>query len=211
MDINDKPLDTNGEVQESNESQDDNLEEIFGESGNEDVGSESELSLDQLNQVTGRQFKSLEDFQKHYKNLNSLVGDQKRIETEKKAKELDLLKNKARDDSSPSLAKEIEALKADFTEDRFLRNNPTANEHLELVRSVSKAKGISLDKAWNDHVKDIASGYAASKKEKEIGVETKNRINPQTKQRLNTLTEEYQKTGSGDAQDALVAAWLGKK
>lgn len=52
------------------------------------VGS-TDAVLETLNKVSGREFKSINDFEKHYKNLNSLVGDQSIVETKKKAEELD--------------------------------------------------------------------------------------------------------------------------
>lgn len=210
MDIDNKLPDTDESGQESNESQEGDLEEIFDDSGNENVEGDSALkglSLDQLSQLAGRKVESVEDFQKHYSHLKGMVGDQKRVELEKKAKELDQLKAQAALKDDFELSRQVQSLKAEIEEDKFLRLNPTAEHSLDLVKSVAKAKDIPLAEAWDKHVKEIAEGHAAYKKEKDIGVESKNRISPMQSQKITQLVSQA-KTGSGDAQDALVSELL---
>ena len=49
-------------------------------------GSNIDPVVDKLKEITGREFKDVDDFTKHYKNLSSYVGkkvEQKEVKTEK--------------------------------------------------------------------------------------------------------------------------------
>lgn len=201
--MDNKPDTTNDEAQNL-----ETLSEVLADSGQEDVGGEdaSAPSLEKLNSITGRNFASLEDFEKHYKNLNSLVGDQTRVENEKKAKELESLKSQT---NSPELQERIDRLENLVTEQNFLKENPTAEKALDLVKAVSKAKGISLAEAWSNEVKDVAESAYAYKEEKEIGVRSKNRIIPAQAKKVQELANQIRQTGSDEAKEALVGEWLG--
>lgn len=72
----------------STDTEDSDIKSAVGQGDADDsVGSTDALTA--INKVSGREFKSIDDFEKHYKNLNSLVGDQSIVETKKKAEELD--------------------------------------------------------------------------------------------------------------------------
>lgn len=201
--MDNKPNETNGNVENL-----ETLNEVLAESGQEDVGGEdaSAPSLEELNRITGRNFNSLEDFEKHYKNLNSLVGDQTRVENEKKAKELESLKSQT---NSPELQERLDRLEAIIAEKDFIRENPTAEKALDLVKAVAKAKGVSLEEAWTNEVKDVAESAYAYKEEKEIGVRSKNRIIPAQAKKVQELANQIRQTGSDEAKEALVGEWLG--
>lgn len=201
--MDNKPNETNGNVENL-----ETLNEVLAGSGQEDVGGEdaSAPSLEELNRITGRNFNSLEDFEKHYKNLNSLVGDQTRVENEKKAKELESLKSQT---NSPELQERLDRLEAIIAEKDFIRENPTAEKALDLVKAVAKAKGVSLEEAWTNEVKDVAESAYAYKEEKEIGVRSKNRIIPAQAKKVQELANQIRQTGSDEAKEALVGEWLG--
>lgn len=200
--MDNKPNETNGDVGNL-----ETLNEVLAESGQEDVGGEdaSAPNLEEINRITGRNFNSLEDFEKHYNNLNSLVGDQKRVENEKKAKELESLKSQ----NSPELQERLDRLEAIIAEKDFIRENPTAEKALDLVKAVAKAKGVSLEEAWTNEVKDVAESAYAYKEEKEIGVRSKNRIIPAQAKKVQELANQIRQTGSDEAKEALVGEWLG--
>lgn len=55
------------------------------EAGNGDAGNSQHDLLGTLSKATGREFKTVEDFESHYKNLSSMVGDNTIAEQRKKA------------------------------------------------------------------------------------------------------------------------------
>lgn len=205
MEHEDKPLETDV-VEESGaqESTEPELDDLF-ETGEEDVESDAadtSLTLTELNELSGRKgdnaFKSKEDYFKHYKNLNSLVG--KQVEPEKK----EVKKGDGNDD----LRKEMAELKQTIAEKDFVSENPGAKEHLALIRDVSKARGVSMDEAY-ESVKDIVVSASAYKKEREVGVNSKNRINPMQSQKINKLVDNV-RSGDARSEEALVEEWFKK-
>lgn len=200
-----KPEETDAfEVEEStdeNQSADESLEDLFeDEAGEADVVSDAPdadaVFKAELEKISGRTFKDAEDARKHYKNLTSFVG--KKAEPEAK---------KSVDPLSASMDR-IQALEARLEEKEFLAENPQAKEHLKIVRAVAKDKGVTLAEAFND-VKDVIDSASAYKKEREIGVSSKNRINPQQEKKLQQLANKARETGRIDDQERFVAAALG--
>ncbi|MEA1925855.1 MAG: hypothetical protein U9M90_01235 [Patescibacteria group bacterium] len=203
------------EEPEEEESENEEEEEV----GEEDVGGDSQTQeadlLKKVGAVMGRDFESLEDAKKHYQNLNSLVGDQERV---KKEKELQDLKKKQKEEAKQrdTYAKRIEALEEVNEKSTFLSLNPDAEDTYEFLDSYAKAQGVSVDDAWkgSDNVKpfkDIAEGYIASKKDKDIGVNSRNRITPDQTKKLNALRKEVAEGGGTEAQQDLVKETLGLK
>lgn len=180
------------------------------ETSDKDVPKETEESVEKtpenldiadLNNLSGRNFENKDEFVKHYKNLSSLVGDQKRIETEKKAEE------------GEKATKELEVLQAEVTSLRdensksaFLKENPEAEKAMDHLRVIAKDKSISLEDAWNGSdagigLKDIVE---VSPKPS-LGI---NRLNPNKSTAIKKLAEQAI-TGDIQAQEALVAETLG--
>lgn len=195
----DKPLDTDPENEDSEEE--DFEEEDVDQEGAEDVA--SKMSLEELNTLAKREgdnaFQTKEDFVKHYANLNSLVGDQKRLEDEKKAKAEAEAAEKAKDENL-TLSERLASFEARFEEDKFLTTNPDAKDSLDLVRSYSKDKGISLDEAWEKGgIKELTEAKKAREDETEIGVNSKNRLNSTEKKKIGKLATKVE---SGNASDA---------
>jgi neutral trehalase len=191
MEQKDKPLDT--DVVE--ESQDNELDDLF-EAGDEDVQKDAAgtLTLEELNELSGRNFTSKDDFFKHYGNLKSFVG--KKVEPKEAPKA----------DNQVDVLKEIAELKQTIAEKDFVSDNPGAKEHITLIRDISKARGVSLSEAY-ESVKDIVESASAYKKEREIGVNSKQRINPMQSQKLNKLIQNV-KTGDARSEEALVDEWF---
>jgi len=163
-------------------------EDNDSEAGTEDVLGKSEvanLTLEELNNISGRKFESKEDYIKHYENLKKLVGDQ---DNAKKRKETP--------DKVSELEKEIAEMKKAGTVKDFLLETPTAKEHLELVEAYAEKQGISLSEAWNTKFANLVESSQKN-------VINKNRINPIQSQQITNLAEKA-RGGDESAQDALI-------
>lgn len=192
MENDNKPLETDSSELEQ-----------FLEEGNEDVVGEETpieaLTLEELNKASGREFKSKDDFFKHYTNLKSFVGKKAEPEEEKEIAP----------QQKPALRQEIAELKAHIAQRDFIIDNPEAKENLDLIKSVSIGDKITLAEAW-EKVKPLVEGAEARKKELEIGVKSKNRNNPLPSKEISNLASQVRETG-GDEQSRqeLVSKWLG--
>lgn len=184
--MDNKPLETDDQEESLENLFEETPEETPQEPGKEDVGGKSEF-LQRMEKLAGRDFKDEADAEKHYENLKSFVG--KRQE-----------KPKAKIDDLESIKAELAEVKTTVSERNFLDTVPDAKEHLDLVRSVSKADDIPLSEAW-DKVKDYVGAFEASKKEKTV-VESKNRPNvPQSKE-FQALAEKARTVGLNENEQA---------
>jgi len=160
--------------------------------GAEDVLGKGEvvnLSLEELKAISGREFKSKEEYIKHYENLKKLVGNQELAKERKETKEV-------KPDKVGELEKKIaEMEKAGITKD-FLLDVPTAKEHLELVEAYAEKHGLSLSEAWN-------SKFANLVESSQVNVINKNRTTPIQSQQTAKLAE-MARGGDESAQDALI-------
>ena len=185
-----KPVDT--------DSNDENLlGDLFEEGDTNDESTKVALTMDDLEKVAGRKFTSKEDFEKHYTNLKSFVG--KANQSEKKPVE-------STNSSVDAVLAEMKELKAQVAERDFMLDNPQAKSALTLVRKVAKADGVSLSEAW-EQVKDMAVSADEYKKERNIGVNSKQRISPFASEKNKELISQA-KMGSPEAKDELVAKQL---
>lgn len=170
------------------------------QAGTEDVlgkGEVENLSLEELKAVSGREFKSKEEYLKHYENLKKLVGDQ---DLAKKRKDE---KKDTTTDKVGELEKKIaEMERAGITKD-FLLEVPTAKEHLDLVEAYAEKQGISLSEAWNTKFANLVESSQKN-------VINKNRINPIQSQQITQLAEKA-RGGDESAQDALIQSVMGMK
>lgn len=184
---NDKPLDTDAEEVET----EDLSSEEDDQAGSEDVASQEPegLNLEKLKEITGRDFKDEEDFQKHYKNLNSYVG--KKVQSEKASPKVD-------PDLVDKLA-EIDELKDYVMERDFLDDNPDAKDSLDLVKAYAKDKDISLAEAWEKGgIDKLVEANKARENELEIGVKSKNRLNSSEVKKIGNLAKKVE---GGQATD----------
>lgn len=174
MDL-DKPSVTNAD--EANAA----VEQIFAdEAGTTDVegegnGGADTLDLTTFSKLAGREFTSNEDLIKHYKGLNSLVGDQKIAELRKleEAGKSGTQNAPAGDDD---LKARLETMEKTLVKKDFLLDTPTAREYLDLVEAVSEKKGISLNEAWKEIETKVQTSQGQSNGQTPlIG---KNRVNP---------------------------------
>lgn len=210
MEVEDKPTVTDASEEsqvdqnESHELQaDTNFDDLFEEAGDEDDGNDAAVgtfTLEELNEFAGRKgdnaFKSKDDFMKHYDNLKRYVG----VKQEKEKPEV-------KEASKGEYLTKAE-LDSYFAERDFISSNPVAKENLDLLRAVAKDKGVSIDKAY-ETLKDTLEAASAFKKERTVGVNSKNRINPIQSAKMKNLVEQA-KTGNNQAQDQLIEEFMGK-
>lgn len=182
-----------------------NEEETTGEqaapnSDSSQAGTEDDTNIkagfkDRLEEISGREFKSEEDAIKHYENLASYVGKKK----EETAEE------------NPTVAPS-EKPKSNVLTDRldrfeFISENPEAKEHFEeYVKPLSQAKGVPLAQAW-EQIKPLIDAKKEQEDEKEIGISSKNRVQPTSNTDLKELRKKAQ-TGDIASQEAMVMAEL---
>jgi hypothetical protein len=197
----DKPVDTDVVTETADES----IESIFEETGDTDVEGKSEgadmstLSLDDINSVLKREFKTKEEALKSLDGLKRLVGDQD-LAKERKEK-----KTETKSDVDERIAR----LEKQLEVKDFLLEVPTAKEHLELVEAYAEKQGITLSEAWNSKFAKFAES-SQTKGEQGKTVINKNRITPVQSQRISSLAEQARK-GDSQAQDALINELIWKK
>ena len=173
------------------------------EASSTDAGSNGEeLTLSELNEISGRSFASKAEALKHYQHLNSLVGDQRRVETERKAKEAE-----SKLSELEQLRQELNTLKGQSQKDKFLLANPSASDKLELVEAYASQHNLPLDEAWSK----IADKFATvTQEDNSEGVRPKQRITPTQSQNIADLVTQA-RTGSSDAQERLIQETILKK
>lgn len=157
------------------------------------------LTKEQLQRITGRQdIDTIEAFEKHYKNLSSYVGKKVEPAVEKKTQPA------PRKSEDTALTEILETQKRI----EFFMENPDAKKHFsEYVKPMADGSGISYVDAW-EKVKPLVLSSEEQEKEREIGVNSKNRIKTVDNSQLKGLAEKA-RSGSAEAQEALVAKMLG--
>lgn len=203
--------------------------------------------LEFAHKATGRKFGSVDEAQKAISNLNSMVGDRTLAETRKKAErgerfdrvvegyakahglsfeaaqtELDSLaeaKQEARaaqtDDSD--VKKELGTVKERLDVADLLTSHPEAKHVLDDLKSLAKAKGVSIQEAYEaSTVLQTAAKSMAQSSDKDNGGSTtmspsRKLQSTQTNQRVAEAKERFEKSRTSDNADALVEAALGGK
>jgi len=201
------------EEDKTEEKTDDSTEETT-----EDV-KKTELDVDAVNKMTGREFKTIEEFTEHYKNLSSFVGSNPE-ENKKKAEEYDKLMTDSakieqdikkddviddKKDETPltednkqilsNQQEEITKIREELSKERFLRDHPEANSVVDIVETMSKQHGKDLEETYK--VLDLES-LLNSKKELEevksedkgLGVKSKSRLTPSRDQKISDLVRQ---------------------
>ena len=175
-------------------------EEQNSDAGQKNVkGQEESLTLEELEGDAGRNFKSIDDFKKHYKELTSYVG-KKKTDSEPKPQvgQIDQLKE---------LNEKIESIEEKTNERDFVEMFPDAEKYLDIVRSVAAADGSTLSSTWKTKFSKIINGYEAHLQDTGIGVTPKNRLTP-TESKENQQLRDDAKAGIDAAQEALVGKHL---
>ena len=179
--MDNKPLETDDQEESDVEDVYPTDEETPQEPGAEDVGGKTDFTL-KLEELSGRTFKDDADAEKHYKNLSSFVG-KKDKPTPAKAELSELMEK-------------VSGLEQTVTERDFIYEKPEAKDHLDLVRSVAKADGTTLQAAW-DKTKEYVGAVEASKKEKTV-VESKNRLTAPQQKEFQAVAEKARTVGLND-------------
>jgi hypothetical protein len=123
----------------------------------QDGESNSDDFLSKAKEITGREFKDEEDFKKHYKNLSSFVG--KKVAQKEAQKETP---KETKVDSKEAPSDRVSELE-------FKVDHPELKEHFDVIKMVSKEKGISYNDAVSDAtVKEIVELRQSKKGESVI-------------------------------------------
>ena len=123
----------------------------------QDGESNSDDFLSKAKEITGREFKDEEDFKKHYKNLSSFVG--KKVAQKEVPKETP---KETKVDSKEAPSDRVSELE-------FKVDHPELKEHFDVIKMVSKEKGISYNDAVSDAtVKEIVELRQSKKGESVI-------------------------------------------
>jgi len=127
--------------------------------------SESDF-LKKAKEITGRDFKDEEDFKKHYKNLSSFVGKKNTVK--------------------PVATDIVEEL-------RFKVDHPEYKEHFDIIKMVSKEKGLNYNDAISDPMVKELVEVRQSKKGESV-IHSNNKISSSNsstaKLKANVHTEE---------------------
>jgi hypothetical protein len=191
--MDNKPLETD-DPEEAIEDLFETPEATPQEPGAEDVGDKTDFTL-KLEELSGRTFKDDADAEKHYKNLSSFVGKKEtKAPTPAKAELSELMEK-------------VSGLEQTVTERDFVYEKPEAKDHLDLVRSVAKADGVSLAEAW-EKTKDYVGAVEASKKEKTV-VESKNRLTAPQQKEVASLVEKSRTVGLNENEQIELVKKMG--
>jgi hypothetical protein len=139
------------------------------DTSDEDVstGNSTPDLLSELKKITGRDFKDEEDFSKHYKNLSSFVGK----------------KTAPAPKVSTDRVAELE----------FKVDHPEYKDHFDVIKMVSKEKGISYNDAISDTLVKELIEVRQSKKGESV-IHSNNKISSSNssiaKLKANVNTEE---------------------
>lgn len=162
-------LNEDGELEGADVDETSDFDDTY--TSNDDVSNQNSNSdfLTKASKIAGREFKDEADFEKHYKNLSSFVGKKVTPKTEPKG-------------SSDRVA-ELE----------FKVDHPEYKDHFDVIKMVSKDRGLSYNDAINDPmVKEILEVRQSKKGESVI--HSNNKISSSnsstTKLKANVNTEE---------------------
>jgi hypothetical protein len=200
MQVENKPLESDSSTDDTFENLDDIFEEASGEESSEDVATAPKsLTVEQLQTLTGRKdITSIEAFEKHYTNLKSFVGKKTEPKTVPEPKQ------------TQEVPSEFRQILENQQKIEFLMDTPEAKTHFEeYVKPYAKGQDISYAQAW-EKIQPLISGSEAKEREKQVGINSKNRVAPIDNTKLKSL-EDNARSGSPDAQEAYIAALLGKK
>jgi hypothetical protein len=133
--------------------------------GDEAVSTPEVFTLEELNAITGKTFKSKESALKSIKDMNSMAG-----------KAADLIGN---DKKASETQAQYEARIAALEQEAFLARNPQHEANLELLQTLAKGAGVSLKEAAElpAYQKVIESAQQAAQSKRTIASPT-NRVAP---------------------------------
>lgn len=142
-------------------------------------------ALAKLSEISGRTFKSWEDYDKHYKGVTKLAFAKKApaMADDPTPKSNDLEK----------LSQEVAAMRIQNERNMFLKEEPKAEKFMDLVAKVAKSDNVSFKDAWTNSVKEIAEAKLfrdeALAKEQDPGI-TGSRLAPEDSKRIEDIATE---------------------
>lgn len=193
------------EVNKPTDADAEELDELFEEEGTEteagttDVegkGDLNQMSLEELNNISGRKFESKDAFFKHYENLKKFVGDQDLAKQRKEA---------PKEEPDKQVADELAQLKKDLAKKDFLIETPTAKPFIDALEAYADKQGMNLGEAWNS---EAFSLIAETSQRASKHLTTNNRIAPVQNKKLEQLKDEVISTGSETAKINLVKEYF---
>lgn len=178
----------------------------------------SESVINKLSEITGRKFKDEDDFQRHYKELSSFVGENPK-ELKEKARlydeQINSSKTKLKEiQKSGSSNEEITKLKNKIEEMELLKDYPDASKILDTIRAVAKSKETDLKSAFESDLQELLKSKLdverRQEEERNSSVESKNRISSTKSSKLASLAEEYKRSPSDVLEQEIVKEFLSK-
>lgn len=152
------------------------------------------LTKEELERLVGREVKDKNDFEKHYTNLKSFVGKKE---------------EKVEEKPQPKKSQGNEVMEK-LNRIEFFGENPEAKKYFDdFIKPMADGKGISLEEAYSQ-VKPYIQATEAQEKEKEIGVESRNRLEPAMDKKLAALANKARE-GDKRAQEEYVRQVINKK
>jgi len=141
--------------------------------GGENVGGETqapsyeEKLLQEINEATGRNYKTLEEAKKGIKETYSFVGSDVIAELRRKAQEYDKLKTRMEKERTPEVQQNEFYQKVDKLE--LVMKHPDVEPYADLVGAIAREKGISWIEAYEQtpEGKKIQAMVERDRKEKE--------------------------------------------
>ncbi len=158
--------------------------------------------LNYVKNISGRDFKDQADFEKHYKNLTSFVGDGKIQSYKTKAELYDKLMAEADnvakalnpepqpqpeapkpDESVKEIKDEVARLREELQVKDFVAANPDAVPVLDIIKAVSAQTGKSVNEVYSSsEIKNLIEERKQLKElqaqTKDLGVNSNQRITP---------------------------------
>ena len=143
--MEDQTLYEDGELEGADVDETSDFDDTYTSDEDGETSNSTPDLLSELKKITGREFKDEADFEKHYKNLSSFVGKKVTPKAEPKG-------------SSDRVA-ELE----------FKVDHPEYKDHFDVIKMVSKDRGISYNDAISDPmVKEILEVRQSKKGESVI-------------------------------------------
>lgn len=159
--------------------------------GDEAVSDANSLTLEEINNLTGKQYKDKETALKSIKDMSSQAG--KAADLEGKLKEALESGTETPDDVVKKLRDELRATQ----EDVFFANNPEHKENRKILEGIAKAEGVSLADALNSDVyKEVfeAKKIAKESQSKRTIASSKNRQAPAKQEDVNDVLGDPDKS-----------------
>jgi len=214
--IGEDPADPVDDTKAADDSKDDKDDK--GTTDNDDTKTD-DVQLTALNKLSGRNFKSVDEFEKHYKNLSTFVGTNPE-ELKKKADEYDKLMSdasKAADEVKADKTKNVQkkadpvldasisrldAIEKELQKEKFLKLYPETESMYDIIVLQAEKTGKTTGEIYSG---SELESLLTSKKEfdeakandKGVGVHSKGRLAPTKGDKLTGLVSELKNTQRG--------------